>query len=143
MSGQEGELTKLNPIRRGAGSRMVLMVLDSFPDVPAPEIVDDVAVGVFYLVPFDDLDARVVDETGHVEDLSEGNGGGVSADVGGSEHGDNGHTLGERAEVNQVGVSHNIVCYECKMVKRRNGADNRKLTPSSGRPRRDVLGVIP
>lgn len=102
-------LTELDPIWCSAGSRVVLVVLDGLPDVPAAKVIDDIALRVLDLVPLKNVNSRLVDEAGNIEDFSEGDNVGIATDVGGREHGYNRDALGERAKVYQVGVSHNVV----------------------------------
>ncbi len=102
-------LTELQPVRHSAIPRMMFVVLNGFPDIPTAEIIDDVAVGVFDFVPFENLDARLVVETRDVEDLTKRNRRYVTADMRGSEHADDWHSVGEGAEVDEISVGHYIV----------------------------------
>ena len=68
-------------MRNRAASRAVLVVLDGFPDIPATEIIDDIALRVFDFVPLEDLYTGFLDEAGYVENLPERNRRNVPADV--------------------------------------------------------------
>ena len=101
--------TELEMFGHGASSREVLSVLHRFPDVPTAEIIDYIALRIFNLVPLDHLDARLLNEARDIEYLPEWNRRSVSANVGGREHRENGDTIGEGTEVDQVCVGHDII----------------------------------
>ena len=102
-------LTELEPVWHGAIPRVMFVVLDGFPKIPAAKIVDNVALGILDLVPFDYWDARLLDETRDVEDFAKSDRCSISADVRWGKHSNNWHPLGEGAEVDEVSVSHDIV----------------------------------
>lgn len=83
--------------------------MDSFPDIPAAEVVDDVAFRVLDVLPFENLDTRLGVETRDVEDLPECDGGNMTANMGGGEHADDGYPVGKGAEVDEIRVCHDIV----------------------------------
>ena len=92
---KEGGLTEPEVVGHPAIAWLVLVGLHRFPDVPAAELVDGLARGVLDLVPLDEGDARILDEARDVEDLAEADAGGVAADVGGDEDGDDGDAAGD------------------------------------------------
>lgn len=102
-------LTDVEPVWHSTVSGMMFIVLYSFPEVPAAEVVYNVALGVLDLIPLEDLYARLFDETWDVEHLTERDDLCISANVRRGKHGDDGDAFGEDAEVDEIRVGHHIV----------------------------------
>lgn len=102
-------LTELEQVWHRTSSREMLVILDSFPNVPATQIVDNLAFWILHLVPLQERNTRLVHETRYVEDLPEGDRCGVTANVRGREHCDDRDTIREYAQVYEVGIRHDIV----------------------------------
>ena len=122
----------------------MLSVLHSFPDVPAAEIIDDFTLGVFDLVPFENLDSRFFDETSYVEYLSERNRSSVTPYVGWCKHGQNGNPIGDNSKVDEIRVCDDIICCtENQSGGRHHNGELEGRTPSCRCPGGNVLCVTP
>ena len=111
MVGERCRLTELEPIWDTAASGEVLVILHGFPDIPAPQIVYDLAARIFDVVPFQQWDPGLVDKALDIEDFAEGDDG-CRRDVRRREHGDHGDAVGDYSKVYEINVGHNIVSWQ-------------------------------
>lgn len=89
----------------------MVVVLHGLPDVPAAQIVYDVAHWILHLVPLHDWDARLRYEARQVEDLTKEHRRKVIARKMpvGREHGEDCDAIGNVTEIDEVHQRHHVV----------------------------------
>ena len=80
------------------------MSLDGLPDAPAAEVFDFRAGWILDFAPFDDRHADSCAEPVEVKNFAEGDTAGFAAYVGWSERTNDGHSLGDHGEVDEIAL---------------------------------------
>ena len=92
-----------------AAPRPFFLRICDFPNVPATNILENIALGILHVSPFKNLNTRLLDEARYVEDIAERH---VIAvyNMRRREHPYYGDATGYDAEVDEIHVCHDIVC---------------------------------
>ena len=95
--------------RNPAAPRPFLLRICNFPNIPATNILENIALGILHVSPFKDLNARLLDEARYVEYIAKRY---VIAvyDMRWREHPYYGDATGYDTEVDEIHVCHDIVC---------------------------------
>ena len=83
-------------------TRVRFACLDGLPDTPAADILNFLARRILDFAPFEYRNTNSFAQIFDVEYVTEKDVASVSADVGGSERTDDGHTLSQQGKVNEV-----------------------------------------
>src|SRR5262245_55134402 len=100
----DGERTQSNIVSGAATPGRGIMILDSFPDVPAAKVINIGAAFIFNLVPFQNGLSDQLCQTWYIEHCPKIDCGLVTPYMGGNKWRDDGDAVGDEGKIDEVSL---------------------------------------